>query len=230
MKMRSGDDAGFVRDFLAEPAGAHEEAADEEAEDADGASSGKCGGELGVEAAEEAGGIEESEAEANREVIEGHEGEGAESPEDEGVGDAGQGALADDFGLAEHFPEEVPDAFADGSEAEARVFFDLRMRLRMGLKRLKKRPAEARMSANRRSFSHVVKLWGSASVAERRFISEPTHDTRSGLWQACSPGGSCRNAFRMGMMDYLQITSRLIGGVIHLFPLIHFEKPMTIVS
>ena len=37
----------------------------------------------------------------------------------------GQRALADDFGLAEHFPDEIPDALADGEEMEARVFFRL---------------------------------------------------------------------------------------------------------
>ena len=44
------------------------------------------------------------------------------SPEYEGVREAGQGPFADDFGLAEHFPEEVPDALADGRQAEVRVF------------------------------------------------------------------------------------------------------------
>ena len=67
-------------------------------------------------------GIEETDSEADGEVVQRDEGEGAESPEDEGVGEAGQGALADDFGLADDFPEEVPDAFADGREAEFGVF------------------------------------------------------------------------------------------------------------
>ena len=118
----SGNDAGFVRNFLTKPSGAHEEATDKEAEDADGAGGGECGREVGVEATEEAGGIEESQAEADSEVIEGDESEGAESPEDEGVGEAGERALANDLGLAEDFPEEVPDAFTDGSEAEVRIF------------------------------------------------------------------------------------------------------------
>src|SRR6185503_20398863 len=56
---------------------------------------------------------------------------------------------------------------------------DLRMRSRIGPKRRKKRVAEARIRSNRRSFSHVAKLCGSASVAKRRLIYEPTHDTRS---------------------------------------------------
>ena len=63
----------------------------------------KSGGEPEVEAAEEALGRKEAESEAGGEVIEGDEGEGAESPEDEGVGDAGEGALANDFGLETDF-------------------------------------------------------------------------------------------------------------------------------
>ena len=56
-------------------------------------------------------------------MIEADEGEGEESPEDEGVGEAGERALADDLALAEDLPEEVPDAAADGLEGEVRVFF-----------------------------------------------------------------------------------------------------------
>jgi hypothetical protein len=48
-------------------------------------------------------------------------------PEDEGVGQAGKRAFADDFGLAEDFPEEIPDALADGEEMEAGSFFDCRI-------------------------------------------------------------------------------------------------------
>jgi hypothetical protein len=80
------------------------------------------GGEVEVEAADEARGIEKADAEAGGEVVERDEREGEEAPEDEGVGDAGQRALADDFGLAEDFPEEIPDALADGEEMEAGVF------------------------------------------------------------------------------------------------------------
>ncbi len=58
-------------------------------------------------------------------MVQGNEGEGAESPEDEGVGQAGKRALADHFGLAEDFPEEIPDALADGEEMEGGVFLRL---------------------------------------------------------------------------------------------------------
>jgi hypothetical protein len=36
--------------------------------------------------------------------------------------EAGQRALADDFGLEEHFTDKIPNAFADGKEMEAGVF------------------------------------------------------------------------------------------------------------
>jgi hypothetical protein len=56
-------------------------------------------------------------------VVERDEGKGAEGPEDEGVGEAGKWALANDLGLAENFPEEVPEALADVSEMKAGVRF-----------------------------------------------------------------------------------------------------------
>ncbi len=62
-------------------------------------------------------------SEASGEVVEADQGEGEESPEDEGVGEAGERALTDDLALAEDLPEEVPDAAADGVEGEVRVFF-----------------------------------------------------------------------------------------------------------
>ncbi len=46
-------------------------------------------------------------------MVQRDEGEGAESPEDKCVRDAGEWALADDFGLEEDFRYEVPDAAAD---------------------------------------------------------------------------------------------------------------------
>ena len=61
-------------------------------------------------------------AEADGAMIQRDQGKGAESPEDKGMRQARQGALADDFGLAHDFPEEIPDAAADGEEVEAGVF------------------------------------------------------------------------------------------------------------
>ena len=54
-------------------------------------------------------------------MVERDQGEGAEGPEDEGVGQAGEGALADDLGLAEHLPDELPDSLADREEAKAGI-------------------------------------------------------------------------------------------------------------
>jgi hypothetical protein len=38
------------------------------------------------------------------------------------VSEAGERALADDFGLEEHFADKIPNAFADGEKVEAGVF------------------------------------------------------------------------------------------------------------
>jgi hypothetical protein len=62
------------------------------------------------------------EAHSGGEVIEGDEREGEESPEDEGVRYTGQRAFADDLALAEHLPDEVANAWEDGSQGEAEVF------------------------------------------------------------------------------------------------------------
>src|SRR4051794_21917439 len=77
-----------------------------------------------------------------------------------------------------------------GANLKFESIFDLRMRLRIGARRRKKRTAEARMRASRSSFSQIAKLCGSASVAERRLIYEPTHDTRSGAGCALCGGRS----------------------------------------
>ena len=54
-------------------------------------------------------------------MVERDQGEGEESPEDEGVGEAGERALADDLGLEEDLPDEIADAAADGADGEAEV-------------------------------------------------------------------------------------------------------------
>ena len=118
-----GDEAGLPGELLAEPPGPDQETADEEAEDARRAGQRKDGGKIGVEAAKGACGVEKAEAKADGEVVCRHQDEGAETPEDEGVSQAGKRALADDFGLEGHLPDEIPDAFADGEEMEAGVFF-----------------------------------------------------------------------------------------------------------
>ena len=55
-------------------------------------------------------------------MVERDQREGQKAPEDEGVGQAGKRPFANDLGLAENFPEKVPDAPADGEEVKAGVF------------------------------------------------------------------------------------------------------------
>ncbi len=55
-------------------------------------------------------------------MVERNQDKGAETPEDKGVSQAGQRALADDLGLEGYLPEKIPDALADGEEAEAGVW------------------------------------------------------------------------------------------------------------
>ena len=58
-------------------------------------------------------------------VIDADEGKRAESPEDKCMREAGQRPLADDFGLAEDFPDEVLDSLCDGPQRPAEVFASL---------------------------------------------------------------------------------------------------------
>lgn len=117
-----GDEAALIADF-AEPLGADDHAADGEAADGDGNGEGKAGGEEAVGGAEPSiveG--EEGEAETDGEVVEGDDTEGAEAPKEEGVSETGEGAFADDLGLAEDFPEEFAEAGAEGGNGKAGVF------------------------------------------------------------------------------------------------------------
>ena len=56
-------------------------------------------------------------------MVQRDEGKSAESPKDKGVREAREWPLADNFGLAEDFRYEVPDAAADRCKAEACTFF-----------------------------------------------------------------------------------------------------------
>ena len=67
-----------------------------------------------------------------------------------------------------------------GERVKLGSFRELRIRLRMGPNRRQNRTAELTINATRSSFSDSEKLCGSASVAEKRFITELTHNTRLG--------------------------------------------------
>ena len=54
-------------------------------------------------------------------MVQRDQDKGAETPEDQGVGQAGQRALANDFSLEGYLPEKIPEAAADGEEMEAGV-------------------------------------------------------------------------------------------------------------
>ena len=58
-------------------------------------------------------------------MVERDQDKGAEAPENKGVGQAGQGPLADDLGLESDLPDEIPEAPADGREAEAGVWLGM---------------------------------------------------------------------------------------------------------
>ena len=114
---------GFPGELFAEPPGAEEKATDEEADNADGAGSREDRSAVEIEAANGAGGIEKGDSEGVGAVVESDQRKGAEGPEDESMGKAGEWALVDDFGLEEDFPDEVADALGDREEVEGRVFF-----------------------------------------------------------------------------------------------------------
>ena len=117
-----GDKAGFPGEFLAKPYGADDEAADEEAENSDGAGGGEDCCEPEIKSADLTRGIEEADSEDCGAMVDRDECKGAEGPEDEGVGQAGGGALTDDFGLEEHFEYEIANARGEREEMEAGVF------------------------------------------------------------------------------------------------------------
>src|ERR1035437_6599702 len=115
-------ESGFVGGLLAEPPGAHQKAANEEAHDAGCAGQGECGSKIKIETAKPAFGREKADSQSHSKVVESDQGEGTEPAEDEGVRQAGQRALSNDLSLADHLPDKVPDAAADWEQVEVRVF------------------------------------------------------------------------------------------------------------
>ena len=174
----AGDDAGLDGDLFAQPARADEEAADEEAEDADGAGEGEGRGGVEVDAAEPACRVQKGEAEAVGPVVQRDQNKGAEAPEDEGVGQAGQGALADDFGLAEDFGEEVPRAAAHVIEVEAGIF----PRLENPVQDRPKAAPEERKGAcgqsQKKRFLRQREVLGLGQRRGKENDRQTTHDTR----------------------------------------------------
>jgi hypothetical protein len=122
-KDEKSDETGFPGEFRSEPARPDQEPANEEAKDADGAAQSKCRGEPEVKAPPKAVRRKKANPEAHRSVVQGNQDEGAESPEDKGMGQAREWPLADDFGLAEDLGNELPNAAADWSELEIGVLF-----------------------------------------------------------------------------------------------------------
>src|SRR6185369_12285395 len=58
----------------------------------------------------------EMAAETYRDVINGDQGEGAETPKNKGVRKSGEGSLKDDFPLCRHLPYELAYARAEWSQ------------------------------------------------------------------------------------------------------------------
>ena len=86
-------------------------------------------------------------------MVERDQRKGAEGPEDKGVRQAGERALANDFGLEEHLPDEVPDAFAEGEEMKAGIFLRLQDFVEDDAEAPPEAVAEAIASAGKSSFS-----------------------------------------------------------------------------
>lgn len=100
-----------------------DEAADSEAANGDGDGDGEAGCEEAVSGAEPAVvQRKEREAEADGEVVDRYETEGAKAPEKEGVGEAGQRTFSDDLRLAENLPEKLLEAGGEWGQGEAGVF------------------------------------------------------------------------------------------------------------
>jgi hypothetical protein len=92
-------------------------------------------------------------AESRGAVVQRDQRERQKGPEDQRVRKPRQRTFANDLGLAEHLPEEIPDAPAERKQVEIRIFFDLRIFLSTTPKRRQKSQPEAITIAAKRSFS-----------------------------------------------------------------------------
>ena len=116
-KDQQRDDARFRRQ-LPEPHRAHEEAADEQARYGHRHRHGPYRHKPEIEPANGGFSGEKARAERACEVVDSDQRERAETPEDECVGQAGQGPLADHLRLRHHLPKELADARAQRRHLE----------------------------------------------------------------------------------------------------------------
>src|SRR5579864_620509 len=116
------DEQGFVGDGF-QPAGPDDKAAKREARNPDGNSDAEQRRKQEIKSTHPAVAREQLDVQTFAEVIEGDQGERAEAPEYERVGDSRQRALPDYFSLQQNFPDEVPNTPADRLNGEVRILF-----------------------------------------------------------------------------------------------------------
>ena len=85
----------------------------------------KIGRKIKVNSPHASRGIEKSNAQNRRAVVQRDQREGAERPEDQRMRHARKRPLANHFCLAQHLPDEIAHAFADGEEMKIRILFRL---------------------------------------------------------------------------------------------------------
>ena len=108
-------------------------------------------------------------------MIERDQGEGAEGPEDKGMGEARQaGAARMTLAWKRTSQTKSRMRLPMGKRWKLGSFFDLRILPSTAAKRRPKMKAEAAASAAKSSFSAREKCSGSAKVASSSVISEPT--------------------------------------------------------
>ena len=97
-------------------------------------------------------------------MIQGHQRERAKSPKHKGVRDSDERPFADDFGLEEDFPNEIPDAFSDRMQPKIGVrlsFADLAQNPAEAQREPAGRPRQQYQKENnfgRRKPEHLLKL------------------------------------------------------------------------
>ena len=100
-------------------------------------------------------------------MVQGDEGEGEESPEDEGVGDAGERALAMTLAWQRTSQTKSQMRRPRGMQGEAEVFFEREDGAEDGGEAEKKRLPEAATASSSSAISRGEKFSGSLSVSGR---------------------------------------------------------------